>query len=86
VCIVPCPSLTGPENGVITCLLGDDGVPSYNDFCSFICNAGYEKIGSDIRTCQADGSWSGSNTFCVRCEYVRAHMCVCVRMCVGGCV
>ncbi|XP_065899233.1 uncharacterized protein [Dysidea avara] len=65
---VPCPSLTDPNNGTITCSLGDDGVPSYEDTCSFTCNTGYELTGSDTRTCQSDGSWSGSDTLCNQIE------------------
>ena len=34
---VPCPSLTDSNNGMITCSLGDDGVPSYEDTCNFTC-------------------------------------------------
>ena len=34
------------------------------DTCSFTCNTGYELIGSDNRTCQSDGSWSGNKTMC----------------------
>ena len=34
------------------------------DTCSFTCNTGYELTGSDTRTCQSDGSWSGSNVTC----------------------
>ncbi|XP_065899134.1 uncharacterized protein [Dysidea avara] len=63
---VPCPSLTDPNNGMVTCSLGDDGVPSYEDTCSFTCNTGYELTGSDTRTCQSDGSWSGNDTLCTR--------------------
>ena len=36
------------------------------DTCSFTCNAGYELIGNDTRTCQSDGSWSGSDVTCRR--------------------
>ena len=64
--IVPCPPLTDPNNGVMTCLLRDDGVPFYEDICSFTCNTGFELTGSDTRTCQSDGSWSGSETLCRR--------------------
>ena len=67
--IVSCPSLTDPNNGTITCSLGDDGVPSYEDTCSFTCNTGYELTGSDTRTCQSDGSWSGSDDVCRRGEW-----------------
>ena len=57
-------SLTDPNNGMIICSLGDDGVPSYKDTCSFTCNTGYELTGNDTRTCQSDGSWSGSDPMC----------------------
>ena len=57
---VPCSLLTNPKNGVINCSLGDDGVPSYEDTCSFKCNTGYKLTGNYTRTCQGDGSWSGS--------------------------
>ena len=63
---VSCPSLTDPNNGVINCSLGDDGVRSYEDTCSFTCNTGYELTDSDTRTCQGDGSWSGSDVVCRR--------------------
>jgi len=68
-----CPFLTDPLNGVATCSLGDDGIPSHKDTCSFKCNTGYELSGSDTRTCQSDASWSGSETICKRGEY---HKCV----------
>jgi len=63
---VSCPKLTDPNNGVINCSLGDDGVPSYEDICSFTCNTGYELTGSNTRTCQSNGSWSGSSDVCRR--------------------
>ena len=63
---VRCPPLTIPDNGIIDCSLGDDGIPSYEDTCSFTCNTGYELTGSDTRTCQSVGSWSGSDDVCRR--------------------
>ena len=33
---------------------------------SFTCNTGYEITGSDTRTCQSDGNWSGSSAMCER--------------------
>ena len=71
--LVPCPFLTDPNNGTITCSLGDDGVPSYEDICSFTCNTGYELTGSDTRTCQSDGSWSGSDNGCRRGTFVALY-------------
>ena len=64
--IVNCSFIIAPNNGVINCSLGDDGVTSYEDTCNFTCNTGYELIGSDTRTCQSDRSWSGSNATCNR--------------------
>ena len=63
---VTCSSLTDPNNGVINCSVGDDGVPSYEDTCSFTCNIGYWLIGSDTRTCQSNGNWSGIEPSCSR--------------------
>ena len=59
-----CSVLTNPHNGMVNCSLGDDGVSSYEDTCSFTCNTGYDLTGSDTRTCQNDGSWSGSDDVC----------------------
>ena len=67
--LVSCPSISDPTNGVIVCSLGDDGVASYEDTCNFTCNTGYELTGSESRTCQSDGSWSGSIAMCTRSEY-----------------
>ena len=67
--LVPCPELLKPPNGMIDCSLGDDEVYSYEDTCSFTCNTGYELAGSDTRTCQSDGSWSGSDNFCMRGKF-----------------
>ena len=63
---VKCSMLSDPNNGVINCSLGDDKVPSYEDSCSFKCNTGYKLTGSDTRTCQSDGKWSGSDSMCSR--------------------
>ena len=51
---------------MISCSLGDDGVPSYEDTCSFTCNSGYKLTGNATRICQSDGSWSGSDDICRR--------------------
>ena len=52
---------------MISCSLGDF---SYEDMytCSFTCNTGYELTGSTERTCQSDGSWSGSSVSCIIME------------------
>ena len=58
--------LNNLSNGMVSCSLGDDGVHSYEDTCSFTCNTGYELTGSDTRTCQSNGSWSGIEMLCGR--------------------
>ena len=63
-----CLSLSDPNNGMIYCSLGDDGVPSYEKNCSFTCNSGYELTGSPQRKCQSDGSWSGLPVSCTIME------------------
>ena len=60
--LVPCTSLTDLNNGAMNCSMGN--VSSYGDTCSFTCNTGYELTGSDTRTCQSNGSWSGNETIC----------------------
>ena len=59
---------------MVSCSLGDDGVPSYEDTCSFTCDTGYELTGSDTRTCQSNGSWSGSDAMCSRSEWFLISM------------
>ena len=58
---------------MIKCSLGDDGVPSYEDTCSYTCNTGYELTGSDTRSCQSDRSWSGSDDVCRRGELITMY-------------
>ena len=53
-------------NGMISCSRINDPSFSYEDACNFTCNTGYELTGSDTRTCQSDGSWSGTNAMCTR--------------------
>ena len=63
--IVDCLSLNSPINGMINCSLGDY---HYEDSCNFTCNTGYKLTGSSERTCQSDGSWSGSPVSCIIME------------------
>ena len=50
----------------MSCSSGRVGVGYEKDTCSLTCNTGYELTGSDTRTCQSDGSWSGSDDVCRR--------------------
>ena len=63
---MPCPNLRQPGDGIIDCILGDDGVASYQDTCRFSCAEGYDLSGSISRICQSNGTWSGGSTTCYR--------------------
>ena len=78
-----CSTLTAVDNGKMSCYNGStytNGESYEGDTCSFTCNTGYELTGSDNRTCQSDGSWSGSETSCRgRCFhwFVFIFICIC---------
>ena len=72
--VVPCLPLNNPNNGIIRCSLGDDNVTSFEDTCNFTCDTGYELTGSNTRTCQSDGNWSGSDDVCGRGMYVHMYI------------
>ena len=74
VAIVLCQFLTAPTNGIINCSVGGDGVPNPGDTCTFACNTGYELMGSGMRTCGNDRSWSGSDALCSRGEQLPTHI------------
>ena len=64
---IQCGNLTAPANGeIMSCSSGTVGVGYERDTCSFTCNTGYELTGSDTRTCQSDGGWSGIDDLCRR--------------------
>ncbi|XP_065904304.1 receptor-type tyrosine-protein phosphatase delta-like isoform X2 [Dysidea avara] len=64
-CIGTCPVLTDPTNGMVTCSLGDDGVATAGETCSYICDNGFVRLSGDAtRTCGSDRSWSGSAAVC----------------------
>ena len=77
--LVSCLPLTDPDNGEISCMLGDDNVLSYEDTCSFTCNTGYELTGSDIRTCQSNGNWNGIEAICTPGQCI-AKSCITYQM------
>ena len=63
---IRCEDLSAPANGeIFSCSSGIVGVGYEGDTCSFTCNTGYELTGSDTRTCQSNGSWSGDDVVCI---------------------
>ena len=64
---IRCDDLSTPANGeIVSCSSGRVGVGYEGDTCSFTCNTGYELTDSDTRTCQSNGSWSGTDEVCRR--------------------
>lgn len=60
--VMTCPKLTAPLKGFFvkkTC--GN----VLNAACGVRCRVGYQLIGSSIRLCQDDGTWSGQEAKCV---------------------
>ena len=50
------------ENGVTNC--SKDQNYFYEDICYFMCDTGYELIGSNIKMCLSNRNWSVSETKC----------------------
>ena len=71
---IRCDNLLIPANGSISCSSDRVGVGYEGDTCSFTCNTGYKLMGSDTRTCQSDGSWTGIEVICRKgilyCSYI----------------
>ena len=61
---VQCPPLNESTNGTLLCSKVDSMEFSYQDNCTHQCDVGYQLIGSANRTCQGNGSWSGSPAYC----------------------
>jgi hypothetical protein len=62
--VIKCPPLLTPDNGYFV----STSCPStVNSACGARCKSGYQLVGSSIRLCQEDNTWSGQETECV-CE------------------
>ena len=57
--VVNCSSISAPTSGRVS----GSGL-TYRSVRTFSCNIGYKLGGSTTRTCQADGSWSGTIAIC----------------------
>ena len=54
-----CPDLTDPANGMVV-MAGS----SVGDTATYSCNSGFELVGIQTVTCQADGMWSDPPPTC----------------------
>ncbi len=59
VIVVTCSSLSAPNNGAMS-----GSAVTYQSVITFSCKTGYNIGGSSSRTCQADGTWSGTTVSC----------------------
>ena len=65
--VVDCSTLTNPANGQVNHTAGT----SLGEAATYSCNTGYNLVGDNTRTCQADGMWSGSAPTCERMLYIK---------------
>ena len=56
---VDCGNLNDPSNGQVT-LTGT----TVGSLATYQCNSGFSLVGNMERTCQDDGSWSGTDPIC----------------------
>ena len=57
---IDCGSLPSLVNGQII-----SSSITYVSTANYVCNSGYNLVGSSIRTCQASGQWNGTASECV---------------------
>ena len=69
-----CTHFAIPLNGrIVSCSSSRAGIGYDGDTCSVTCNTGYKLTGSDTRTCQSNGSWSGSDVVCREGIFLTAY-------------
>lgn len=68
--IIKCPSLAIPNNGYF--VQSTECGNTVNAACGARCKSGYQLIGSSIRLCQENGTWSGIETECT-CKSLTFH-------------
>ena len=68
--IVDCGPLKSLDNGIVSAL-----TTTYQSKATYQCGTKYQIVGTETRTCQADGTWSDS-----------APTCKCIAMCGSTCV
>ena len=58
---VDCGNLNDPANGQVNHTAGT----TFRQTATYSCSTGYNLVGDSIRTCQAEGEWSGSAPTCL---------------------
>ena len=65
---VQCPALQIPDNGKV-----DQTENSFGSTATYSCDSQYQLVGDVTRTCQSEGTWSGSEPSCVG-EVLRSEL------------
>ena len=73
--VVECDTLTDPVSGQVSHPTGT----TFGQTATYRCDTGYNLVGNNTRTCQADGMWSGSAPTCQGTSVwiVEANICLC---------
>ena len=62
---INCPALANPNDGFVAVTGNVPGATA-----TYSCNVGFMLEGNLLRTCQDDGTWSGSEPFCIASELI----------------
>ena len=65
-----CLDLVDPDNGRVNYETQEGSTTTQESLATYICNTGYQLNGTSSRTCQSDGTWSGSAPTCTRMQNV----------------
>ena len=68
--VVDCETLNNPANGQVS---HPDGT-TFTQTATYSCDTGYNLMGDNTRTCQADGMWSGNQPTCMSESNLTVHM------------
>ncbi len=60
-----CGSLTNPANGSVSLTM-----TTFGSMANYSCSNPSYLLGDAVRTCQADGMWSGSEPACGELQYI----------------
>ena len=67
---VDCGTLNDTTNGQVSHFNGT----TFGQTASYSCDTGYNLVGDNNRTCQADGMWSGNEPTCISESNLTVHM------------
>ena len=62
-----CGSLDAPENGNVV----QANPPVVGSVATYTCNSGFILIGSSVRVCQVDGTYSDNQPTCISMDYLK---------------